>query len=369
VTGYELRYSSLDHWRGLAALAVTLFHGFGVVRGAGLEVHSGLRWLKSVADFGWFGVHLFFVISGYCIAANVYRLATTGRGPWEFVRDRVLRIYPPYWAACALSIAVGLLALPFNHGSLANSLPQGLDAAVANVLLIEPYVNADPLLLVSWSLVFETGFYFLVALGFTLRAWGVNLWILIAIAILLACAGLSGMNAGPFHVLRYWPEFVCGASVFLALWSRPRSRLPAAFISFPVMLVVFAVAVPGDSQTTWQLAGAALFALVLWVLHPFDEAISRWSGIRWMAAVGIISYSLYLVHVPVGGRVVNLLGRFVSASSVSFLWVQVAAWCASLAAGWLFFKYCERPLERLRHRYTRGAPMPAGAPTVPSRRP
>jgi peptidoglycan/LPS O-acetylase OafA/YrhL len=74
-SGAQLRYASLDHWRGVAALGVMVFHSFGAVRIAGQSVHPSIQWLKWLSDFGWFGVHLFFVISGYCIAANVCRMA------------------------------------------------------------------------------------------------------------------------------------------------------------------------------------------------------------------------------------------------------------------------------------------------------
>jgi peptidoglycan/LPS O-acetylase OafA/YrhL len=41
-----LRYRSLDHWRGIAALAVMVFHSFGAVRIAGQSVHPSIQWLK-----------------------------------------------------------------------------------------------------------------------------------------------------------------------------------------------------------------------------------------------------------------------------------------------------------------------------------
>ena len=52
---------------------VVLFHGYGAIRGGELWMHPSVAWIYWLSDFGWFGVHLFFAISGYCIAANLYR--------------------------------------------------------------------------------------------------------------------------------------------------------------------------------------------------------------------------------------------------------------------------------------------------------
>ena len=52
------------------------------------------------------GVSLFFVISGYCIAASAEATARKGGSPWGFMGRRVWRIYPPYWAALLGFVAV-----------------------------------------------------------------------------------------------------------------------------------------------------------------------------------------------------------------------------------------------------------------------
>ena len=59
VSSTKLRYGSLDLWRGVAALGVLGYHGFH-----GMTVHPIIQWLAWLCSFGWFGVHLFFVISG-----------------------------------------------------------------------------------------------------------------------------------------------------------------------------------------------------------------------------------------------------------------------------------------------------------------
>ena len=94
---WNFQYKTLDHWRGIAVLWVVSFHGFHTL--AEKSLYPVAEFLKSVAAPGWLGVHIFFVISGYCIAANVYKLVSTHRGPWDFIKGRALRIIPTYWLA------------------------------------------------------------------------------------------------------------------------------------------------------------------------------------------------------------------------------------------------------------------------------
>lgn len=353
----SLKYVTLEHWRGVAALSVLFFHSFGNVRLAGLAVHPSISWLKWLSDFGWFGVHLFFVISGYCIAANIWRLAQKEAGPWNFLRDRLLRIYPCYWAACLFALVLALGSLPFNHTLLAHNLPAGPVAAVANILLLEPYVGVSSFLLVSWSLVYELGFYFILAAGFGLYRMGVRpVWLLLA-AISLGFLGLWGPWRGALYVLNFWPEFLTGGIVFLALYFKTR-RVSAGRL---LLLVPLAFLVAGkfalpSGEHFEQMVGAALFGWVLYALHPFDVRISQWRALAWLGWVGTFSYSLYLVHVPLG-RVINLGTRWVPPGSPWFVCLVVVDWLVAIAGGWTFYRLCEQPLEAWRHQMRAANPV------------
>ena len=348
-----LRYASLDHWRGVAALGVMMFHSFGAIRMAGQSVHPSIQWLKWSSDFGWFGVHLFFVISGYCIAANVYHLVQHRLSPLDFLKDRLLRIYPTYWGACLFALVLALVSMPFNHTSLAHNLPSSLGEAAANILLVEPYAGVSPFLLVSWSLVYELGFYVLVAVGFALERAGMRFsWVLVA-AITLGFLGLFGPWKGALSILNFWPEFLTGSMVFIALWLNVRGIESARLLLLvPVAFAVTGIFTLPNLERIGQMLGASLFALALYFLHPFDYRIANWYPLTWLAWVGAFSYSLYLVHVPLG-RVINLGSRVIPHNSVWFVCLVVGHWIVGIAVAWTFYKFCEQPLERWRHRLRR----------------
>ncbi len=347
---FDPRYVSLDHWRGVAALAVVLFHGFGSARIVHLVVHPSIAWLKALSDYGWLGVDLFFVISGYCIAANLYRMACSNLGSWGFFRDRLFRIYPTYWVACILAIALNTVAAPFNHVSLADNLPANWTAALGDVLLVEPYLHTAPFLLVSWTLVYELGFYLLAAFGYALWRRGINLYGLFVVAIGLAVWGLWGVPWLGGYVLQLWPEFLCGGVVFFCLWLK---NLRPSIALWPlVILLGFAILgniLPLPGQRCLEMTLAAAFACLLVLLHPYDGQIARWRSLHWLAWVGTISYSLYLTHTLFMGKVINLVSRRIAADSLFQLPLQLIGWLAAILGAWLIFKFCEQPLECWRH--------------------
>jgi peptidoglycan/LPS O-acetylase OafA/YrhL len=65
-------------------------------------------WLGEFVSWGWLGVPLFFVISGYCIAERVARETKQGRSTLRFVLDRLWRLFPPYWAALLVTLLLNI---------------------------------------------------------------------------------------------------------------------------------------------------------------------------------------------------------------------------------------------------------------------
>ncbi len=174
VSGWGPRYQALDAWRGLACLLVVVHHA-----GYALEwSEAGGDWARGLVVLAVrrmdLGVALFFVISGYCIAASADATARRGESAGSFLARRVWRIYPPYWFALLgfLLLVAGLDAAGlsrFYHGPLGVPLdaPRALDGWqwLGNLTLTEtwrPHVVGPPRQVftgVAWSLCFEEQFY------------------------------------------------------------------------------------------------------------------------------------------------------------------------------------------------------------------
>lgn len=115
---------------------------------------------------------------------------------------------------------------------------------------------------------------------------------------LIALAGTAGLMTDGRWVFPYLPYFCLG---WAGAWCRFvgfERKLPWAVMAAVLAILIACV------ESLW-MTGAAVFA-ILFILFW------KWPVARVWATLGSISYSLYLVHVPLGGRVVNLLGRYVS---------------------------------------------------------
>jgi peptidoglycan/LPS O-acetylase OafA/YrhL len=315
------RYRTLDAWRGVAALWVVLFHCSNVI--VSDETFIGRALLA-----GWAGVFVFFPISGYAITAAIHR--PEGDAPGRFLVRRWRRIFIPYWASVGAATAIALAALPFNRGSIDDVvLTPGTWAAVLS--LTQGFARQEGVINpVYWTLCYEWQFYVVVAVGLLLP-WRARVPYLAAVSL---GAAIYVMPEWPYRVdglfPEYWLCFAAGIAVYLWLHRRDARGWGA--------LVFLLVAAPA-----FRLLNAALLlslgvALLFVVLAPFDARISSTAAGRVALALGAMSYSLYLIHVPVGGRVVNMLRR----TTLSEWMIVSAAVTASLAAGWIFYNAVER---------------------------
>lgn len=343
-----LRYRSLDIWRGLAALLVVVFHAFASYKNSGYSDYHPLVggfWL--VGGNGWLGVHIFFVVSGYCIAAAVDAAVGRRNTVFTFLRDRVLRIYPTYWMALVFLVAVGGLTAPFIGKSPASALPQSWVSFVPDIFLVQPFFTNQFFLLVSWSLAYEVFFYVMCAVGMWLLLAGWPGALVLGVGFCLSLLGLV-LPTGSFP-LDLWPEFYLGVLSFTFLRSQQSRNTHAALSTALMGLVLIGIGVSTkNSYPLTMFATASVTALGLALLHRFDSVMSELKWLKPVAYLGVISYSLYLVHLVVVSKVMNLSKRVVTIDSLWVMPVVLLATVAAIVTGVLFYRFIEVPLERWR---------------------
>jgi peptidoglycan/LPS O-acetylase OafA/YrhL len=354
------RLPGLDLLRAVAVAWVMLFHSYLV---GGLGEHA--LWLSR---YGWMGVDVFFVLSGYLIGRQV--LAPLARGEalrfGDFYWRRALRILPAFAVVLAVYVAFPALgesdALP----------PWWLFATFTHNVLVD-YTNY-PAFSHAWSLCVEEHFY----LAFPLLAWVLmrkpSARRVVAIVALLVLGGVLLRGAIWWHhaaqdLARNW--FV--EEIYYPTWCRLDGLLagvvlaaiavfrPARWTAMQVHADRFALAgLAGlalsfwlfrertgalGNTLGWPVLSAAIACLVVAGSNPASVlSRQRVPGAAWIAA---ISYSLYLSHKLVFHAVDTMLGAWLDGRGVLAFAVFALA---TLAGGALLHYAVERPVLAWRDR-------------------
>ncbi len=316
--GRSERYPALDALRGLAAATVVLHHFLVVSPEWWDESYHSDFWVLKYTPLHvfWAGpeaVMLFFVLSGFVLSLPFYRGRVSVK---RFLTRRVFRIYPAY--VVAVLLAVALAATISRHGisslsgwfNLVWIAPVSAADVVRAVLLIDVFdpIRMDP---PFWSLVHEMRISLLFPILMIVvrrERW----WVVLPFAAGLSAVGYAFSAdsdiTGSFHTMRYVVLFVVGALVAKHRQSLAASykRLPSAlkWLGGALALITYTWVYwagptysPGltklEAQWTAGIGSCVIVALVLF--EPRLDQPLRWGPLQFL---GRISYSLYLVHVP-----------------------------------------------------------------------
>lgn len=367
----------IDALRGGAALAVLALHTQNAwYLGVGADADPGQRlrlmdhWLGMASipvTFGWLGVNLFFVLSGLCIHYWLLNARAAGKAfSYEaYLKRRFWRLYPAYAAAVVLSLLLLAVAEWMRLSLQGAGEPSGYAAGVVHqtlryltfthTLTRDTIAGYNPPL---YTLATEVHFYLLYPL--VLKAfsrWGA-LHTLAGSVIVSALLLLGAYATGDLEVIRpveesalvRWPEWIVGCVIAEAwhrrdqtvVWPARRAALAAA-VCFSLGLYLLLVH-RFVLNAAWTFGIAAL--VVPYLLRPASHATRVEHG---LAAVGLISYSLYLLHWPVL-RVVALLLPAEPDKLGLHLAVYAVLALLILGAARVFFLAFERPFLNPRER-------------------
>ncbi|MDV3467421.1 acyltransferase [Stenotrophomonas sp. C3(2023)] len=349
---HQNRFASLQALRGLAALAVVLFH----LRGTELKYLPGPALLEAVARYADAGVDLFFVLSGFVMTTITAGRYGGLRAAGSFLVRRGWRVLPPYWLFTTLVVVLMLLA-----PGMVNSSYQG--QSILSSYLLLPHAQL-PVLTVGWTLVHEAWFYlmFAAAIAFILER-AVPGYLLLWAGAVGVLRAVMPADASPAYQLVSNPltlEFIAGGLLGL-YWRRLPVALGLPLLGGGLVLAVAAAALlPAAgpaSMSVWTrvlLFGTASALLVAGAV--LVEARQRRAVPRWLAALGDSSYALYLSHIFVlsaVGRVWMMLWPSDAAlNHAAFVIANVLACCV---VGWLVHRWVEQPLLLLPQRRRRSA--------------
>ena len=349
------RFAFIDGLRGCAALGVVLFHVgvVGIFRPR-LELFVP-DWLLRFWSLGGLGVRVFFVLSGFVMAYSHRGVCITARYLGRFALRRSLRLDPPYWATIGL-----ILVITAFHNSIFRQHPIPFPhrtVLIANVFYLQDLLRLQDVNIVFWTLCFEVQFYLVLTLltGVAQRSalygrefmgvqHGSVLLLFAPVAILSFLTAFGLLKTVPGLFINLWFSFFLGVLVWAVL-----EHSVAAKWLWIYMATVVALgwtncwrqrAGNGTGEAVDLLTAIAIYAAGL--LGFMD----RWLSQYWIQFLGRISYSLYLVHVPVGATINDIESHLCSNSKFMALPCILLSVCASIGVAFVMYRLIELPAAR-----------------------
>lgn len=313
------RLSNLDILRGVAALAVCFQHFSRDMLGG--------TW-SSASYYGHYGVDIFFVISGFIIPLALLKSKFSYHKVYSFWISRIARLYPAFLFASLIGFGLwlGSTLVPGSRGSAPPSVTGG--QILSNLFLISDLTGQEWFLLVAWSLAIEAQYYVVIALVFPFLVSARYFIRIIALSLWF----LSPLAFENFYLVFYW-NALFGMGLAVMLYQQKMLDYKA--------LVLFLL---GSCIIQWAtrdlvsaLVGLGTALFILW-MPPLRAKFLIW--------LGGISYSLYLLHQPIGGRVMNFFERYPD-SLVALLISVPLALAVSVLAAYVFFRLVEWPSHKL----------------------
>ncbi|WP_432929818.1 acyltransferase family protein [Microbispora sp. CA-135349] len=385
------RLAWLDALRGIGAMAVVAEHA--------------LPWLMPSLRPYWFslgmyGVLVFFLVSGYIIPASLEKRGDVG-GFWI---SRVFRLYPLY-----LLVIAAVLVMAF-WVPVRQEVPRHPSAVAAHVSMLLDVVHTGALADPMWTLSYEMVFYLLVTalfMGGVHRRSGA---LAIVFGVVAVAAGLvlsAPLLPGP------WPAVVTGvlfvAGLACLITGRFRTVAAYALGLMALVLLMFGSFVPwfgaailavmftGTALYRWERGtggpGPVVAAAALVAAAPVWSIQAGWWWVQpdvWITTIvlaggtfalgmalrgrrvpgvltwlGLISYSVYLVHHPLLKYLNVLAGDLRSLTPTWRAAVALGYLVALLALSWLTYRFVEAPAQALGRRVSRRR---SSSPPSPARR-
>lgn len=300
------RLTQIDALRGIAALSVVYLH-----------YSYSFKDLAHTGKYGYLGVHIFFIISGFVLPYSLFHSNYYLGYYWQFLKKRIIRIDPPYLLAALL--AIGLPAL--NGRNILSWQASLAHLGYLNDILNLPWASG-----VFWTLAIEFQFYLF--LGLTYKGYLEKSHVVSLLFILgtIACAFIFRNRS----LLPYWFTFFSlGALIF----RRMVFGMPRFLFAFGVLCLVvstlFLFGIP-EAVTSILVTGFILYVKINQV-NIFSKAL---------IALGTISYSLYLIHIEVS----KIARRLMVANLAEYL--QLAIWLSlALISATVFYYFIERPFK------------------------
>ena len=341
------RLELLDYGRFFAALIVVAFHyTFNGIANGKIDSISHIPSVIEVTKYGYIGVELFFMISGYVIF-----FSAKNRTAAKFAESRAIRLYPAYWFAILFTSFFALLW----GGDLMSVYPSQI---VANFTMMQSFAGIGHVDGVYWTLVYEITFYFAV---FAILFFGLQKHlnsIFIFWPAVFCIAIVAGIQSKPY-LGGYYYYFSAGA-LFALLADKFDRRAVFSLVATYVLCLYFSVS---QASHLTESKGVEYSAIVIgiivtsfFLLFVFQNSkMGRSLSLPMSRMAGALTYPIYLIHAHFGYMFLSQFATEENKLAIYALTVSIVVLTA-LAVHLIIEKHLHFVWEKLFH-YTLSRPL------------
>jgi peptidoglycan/LPS O-acetylase OafA/YrhL len=314
---------SIGLLRGIAATMVCFYHlTWGVP-----DLLPDTNILKHIGIYGKRGVEIFFVISGFVIPYSMFVKNYSIGNFFIFLKKRVIRIEPPYLISILFVLLLNFVSTlsPYYRGA-----PVHLDwiNIASHLAYLNVFTGGTWLNPVYWTLAIEFQYYLIIALVFQLIV-SKNSYIRIIFFIVFN-ASVFLVHSQYRFIFTYSAYFIIGILLFQYL-CKIISRTEYLILTLTTLILIFYK----DGLVLTVTPLATLLVIVYVDKVPY-----------FLQYLGLISYSFYLIHSPVGGRILNFSENFVHNLFLRECIVFAAVFICIIASA-VYYKFFEKVFKNI----------------------
>ncbi|MFU2328098.1 acyltransferase family protein [Pseudomonas sp. NFX98] len=330
------RLNELDLLRFLAAIAVVIFHyAFRGYAGGNMSVMP-YPLLAEPAKYGYLGVELFFMISGFVIL-----MTASNNTLKHFFISRAVRLYPAFWVCCTITF---IITLAIGQPRYTATFYQ----YVVNMTLLSDFMSIPSIDGVYWSLFVEIKFYLLISVLLAFKKIEkIETYLVLWLLISAMTEAFSFGKLRSILITDYSAYFIAGATFYL-IWTEgiTKTRLSLLIGSLALACytaIVFAKLLETIYPTQFNLviicSIITIFFMTFYLIATNKTiAIGAWN---W-TALGALTYPLYLLHQMIGFMIFNI--AYPAVNPHLLLWGTTAL---MIAASYIIHKKAEVPISNL----------------------
>lgn len=279
---------------------VFLFHLDAVCPKAKISVNG------NIFEHGIFGVHVFFIISGFVIPYGLYKDQYSPRDFFRYLWRRAIRLCPPAWIVLVFAVVLYAGIDFLKTGGINHGFSISLGKLLHNLLFTVPYVHESWVVGVFWTLAIEWQYYLFIGLAFPLLAG--NKVASLSLILLSSCSYFLMGVFETIHVFRYIDFFLLGIVLFLHFVDNLNRQELMLMMALLVALIYLR---HGPVGASLGLAAALLIAFfrVSFFIGDFLGRISYSLYLTHALVAGLLDYLFYLLVRPqsLGAKVLSLL--------------------------------------------------------------